>query len=86
MNSDFSRADSKHHKGPVNCYIFTRIYPIYLLSSGVIIADGNISIVVFNLFLTWSGYNRCRSLFKADSDKVIANDSKDTMTLITHLH
>ena len=45
-----------------------------------------ISIVVFNLFLTWSGYNRCRSLFKADSDKVIANDSKDTMTLITHLH
>ena len=45
-----------------------------------------ISIVVFNLFLTWSDYNRCRSLFKVDSDKVIANDSKDTMTLITHRH
>ena len=40
VNSDFSRADSKHHKGPVNCYIFTPIYPIYLISSGVIIADG----------------------------------------------
>ena len=40
VNSDFSRTDSKHHKWPVNGYIFTRIYPIYLLSSGVIIADG----------------------------------------------
>ena len=45
-----------------------------------------ISIVVFNLFLTWGGYNRRRSLFKADSDKVIANDSKNTMTLITNRH
>ena len=45
-----------------------------------------ISIVVFNLFLTWSGYNRCRSLSKVDSDKVIANDSKNTVTLIIHRH
>ena len=33
-----------------------------------------------NLFLTWSGYNRCRSLSKVDSDKVITNDSKNTDT------
>ena len=26
VNRDFSRTDSKHHKGPVSCYIFTRIY------------------------------------------------------------
>ena len=48
-----------------------------------------ISIVIFkrqSLFLTWSGYNLCRNLFKVDSDKVIANDSQNPMALITHLH
>ena len=33
-------------KGPVNCFIFTRIYPIYLLSSGVyIVADSIRSLI-----------------------------------------
>ena len=32
VNRDFSRTDSKHHKGPVSCYIFTRIYPIDLVT------------------------------------------------------
>ena len=46
MNSDFSRTDSKHDKGPVNCYIFTQIYPIYLLSSGLyIVADSIHSLI-----------------------------------------
>ena len=39
-------------------------------------------------FLTWSDYNRCLSLSEVDSDKFIANDlandSKNTVTLIIH--